>query len=102
MGAENLKQTIRELLSPAGITLNGDRPWDIRVRDERFYHRVLRDGSLGFGESYMEGWSECGQLDEFFTRILPTDPKEKIKKNWRLLVPALSAVIFNAGRKAKA
>ena len=102
MSTEKLKRAIQEILSPAGITLNGDKPWDIRVRDERFYHRVLRDSSLGFGESYIDGWWECGQLDELFTKILPTEPKEKIKKNWRLLVPMLSAVILNAGRKPKA
>jgi cyclopropane-fatty-acyl-phospholipid synthase len=102
MAAENLKRAIQKILSPSGITLNGDKPWDIRVMDERFYKRVLKEGSLGFGESYMDGWWECEQLDELFTKILPTHPKEKIKINWKLLVPMLSAVIFNAGRKAKA
>ena len=86
MAADKLKGTIQEILSPAGITLNGDKPWDLRVRDERFYQRVLRDSSLGFGESYMDGWWECEQLDELFAKLLPTDPKDKIKKNWRLLV----------------
>ena len=102
MAAEGFKRTVQEILSPAGIALNGDKPWDLRVMDERFYQRVLRESSLGFGESYMDGWWECDQLDELFARLLPTDPKEKIKNNWRLLAYILGAVIFNSGRKAKA
>jgi cyclopropane-fatty-acyl-phospholipid synthase len=102
MATDNLKSMIREILSPAGITLNGDQPWDIQVRDERFYPRIMRDSSLGLGESYVDGWWECEYLDEFFAKILPTQPKEKIKKNWRLMSHILGAVIFNTGRKSKA
>ena len=102
MTADRLKGAIEEILSPSGITLNGDKPWDIRVGDERFYQRVLREGSLGFGEAYMDGWWECEQLDEFFARLLPTEPKDKIRKNWRLLAYILSGLIFNIGRKARA
>jgi cyclopropane-fatty-acyl-phospholipid synthase len=102
MSADKLKGAIQEILSPAGITLNGEKPWDIRVRDERFYQRVMMDSSLGFGESYMDGWWECDQLDELFAKIMPTQPKDKIKRSWRLLILILRAVIFNAGRKTKA
>jgi cyclopropane-fatty-acyl-phospholipid synthase len=53
----------RELLAKAGITINGDRPWDLQVRDPRVYARMLRDGTVGFGEAYMEGWLDCERLD---------------------------------------
>jgi len=102
MASEKLKSIIQEILSPAGITLNGDKPWDLQIRDDRFYQRILRDSSLGFGESYVDGWWECDQLDELFAKLLPTDPKDKIKKNWRLRAYILSAVIFNVSRKSKA
>ncbi len=46
---------ICELLREAGITINGDAPWDIQVFDERVYQLVLTKGSLGFGEAYMDG-----------------------------------------------
>jgi len=102
MAEDILKKAVREILSSAGVTLNGDKPWDIRVKDERFYQRVLRDGSLGLGESYMDGWWECGCLDEFFMRLMPTEPKDKIKKNWRFLIGIFGEVILNPGRKRKA
>ena len=73
------KLFIEEILSQAGVTINGTRPEDIRVKDDRFYGRVLSDGSLGLGESYMEGWWECGRLDELFYRILKARLDEKVK-----------------------
>jgi cyclopropane-fatty-acyl-phospholipid synthase len=102
MGADKLRSLIQEVLSPAGININGNQPWDIRINDERFYQRVLSDGSLGLGESYMDGWWECENLDDFFCRLLPTQPENKIKKNWRLLLHILNAVILNRGCKSRA
>jgi hypothetical protein len=47
---------VHEILASAGITINGTMPWDIRINDERFYERIALEGSLGLGESYMDGW----------------------------------------------
>ena len=58
------------LLWSADVQVNGDRPWDIRLYDNRFFKRVTRDGTLGFAEAYMDGWWDCDQLDELFTRLL--------------------------------
>jgi cyclopropane-fatty-acyl-phospholipid synthase len=60
------------ILAKAGIVPNGNAPWDIKINDPRFYCRVLLEGSLGLGESYMEGWWDCERLDQFFARILRT------------------------------
>jgi cyclopropane-fatty-acyl-phospholipid synthase len=61
---------ITEWLASADIQVDGQRPWDITVHDPRFYNRVLADGSLGVGESYMDGWWDCARIDEFLTRAL--------------------------------
>jgi cyclopropane-fatty-acyl-phospholipid synthase len=102
MSASGLRAAIQEILSPAGVTINGEKPWDIRIKDDRFYQRVLRDGSLGLGETYMEGWWESEGLDDFFAKILPTQPEEKIKKNWGLLLNIFGEVVLNSGRKSQA
>ncbi|MEW6498072.1 MAG: cyclopropane-fatty-acyl-phospholipid synthase, partial [Cyanobacteriota bacterium] len=65
----NLKNYIQDTLAKADVQINGERPWDIQVHDENFYQRVVRDGSLGLGEAYVEGWWDCPKLDEFFTKI---------------------------------
>lgn len=59
-----------EMLERAGITVNGSQPYDIQVHNPHFYKRVLQEGSLGLGESYMDGWWECERLDLFFTRVI--------------------------------
>jgi len=63
------KRKVAELLKAADVEIDGDRPWDIRVRDERLYQRALAEGSLGVGESYMDGWWDVERLDEFFCRV---------------------------------
>jgi cyclopropane-fatty-acyl-phospholipid synthase len=98
----NLETVIQEILSPAGIRLNGDHPWDLQVREGRFYHRVLKEGSLGLGESYMDGWWDCEELDTFFAKLVPADPEAALKKNLRLLLYTLEAVVLNPGRKSHA
>ncbi len=101
-GGGNLEAVIQEILSPAGIRLNGDHPWDLQVRDGRFYHRVLKEGSMGLGESYMDGWWDCEELDAFFAKLVPTDPEAALKKNLRLLLYTLEAVVLNPARKSHA
>jgi hypothetical protein len=44
---------LAELLRGADVVLDGDRPWDMVVRDPRMARRILAQGSLGAGESYM-------------------------------------------------
>jgi cyclopropane-fatty-acyl-phospholipid synthase len=54
------------MLQQADIAINGERPWDVKVRDPRFFETVFAGGSLGLGESYMRGWWECKALNQFF------------------------------------
>lgn len=66
----NLAQKIiTDTLSRAGIRINGSNPWDIRVNKERFFRQAMR-GSLGFGESYMDGDWDADELDALFRRVL--------------------------------
>ena len=50
------KAVLTSMLAEADIRVGGDRPWDIRVHNEGLYKRVLREGTLGAGEAYLEGW----------------------------------------------
>ncbi|MBS0351699.1 MAG: cyclopropane fatty acyl phospholipid synthase [Proteobacteria bacterium] len=61
---------LAQLLEKAGIQINGSQPWDIRINDQRAINRILSEPSVGAGESYMDDWWDCQQLDEFFFRIL--------------------------------
>jgi cyclopropane-fatty-acyl-phospholipid synthase len=40
-------------------------PSDPQIKHPDFFKRVLQEGSLGLGESYMDGWWDCERLDIF-------------------------------------
>ena len=66
------------------MRFNGNRPHDIQVRDADIYRRILTRGSLGFGETYMDGLWECQQLDAMLSALLRPDINEKIRRLPRL------------------
>ncbi len=74
------KRAVQKLGSTADIRINGDRPWDIQVKDERCYPMILFHPNLGLGESYMKQWIECQQWDEFMDRILRTQATLKMEE----------------------
>ena len=52
----NAEKVIRDLFAEVDVVINGPNPADIQVKDRRFYQRVLAEGVLGFGESFMDDW----------------------------------------------
>lgn len=63
-----LRGLVERLAGPADIRVDGDRPWDVRVHDERLFRRVLSTGTLGLGEAYMDRWWDCDAIDEMVFR----------------------------------
>lgn len=102
MPAQKSELIIRNLLESAGIQINGSNPWDIKVHNTEFYDRVLRETSLGLGESYMDGWWDCEAVDEFICRVLLARLDEKVKGNWKILLYALRSRILNLQSSSKA
>jgi cyclopropane-fatty-acyl-phospholipid synthase len=81
------------LLALAGIRIDGARPWDIQVHDRHFFSRVLASGTLGFGESYMDGWWDCDALDEMCCRAIGAGLEKRfvvrLPNVWALLTALL-------------
>jgi len=93
-------QKIGDLLARAGIAIDGTQPWDLHVIDPRFYRRLLVEGSLGAGESYMDGWWEVEALDEFFARVfVHVDPYLAFRSPGARWL-ALKGAFFNRQRRA--
>jgi len=93
--ANNSEQWVQEIIKPTGITINGSNPWDIRIINSNFYSRIKKQGSLGLGESYMDGWWECDKLDEFFYRLLSFDISDRIGLSLPVLLGFIRAKLFN-------
>jgi cyclopropane-fatty-acyl-phospholipid synthase len=85
----------REALAASDVVVGGDRPWDIIVHDERFFTRILRDGTLGFGETYMDGWWDSPALDQTIDRICRARLRDHVKDSWVLLAHAVKARVLN-------
>ncbi|MGH7489268.1 MAG: cyclopropane-fatty-acyl-phospholipid synthase, partial [bacterium] len=62
MSQARYKQKLIQLLDGTGIHLDGPEPWDMQIHDPRVYGRILAHGSLGLGESYMDGWWDAEDL----------------------------------------
>ncbi len=92
MSAETV---IARLLTVADIEIDGERPWDMQVHNRDLFARVLAHGSLGLGEAYMDGWWDCEQLDEFFTRIVGADLGKRLRLTPHLAWLLLKSRLLN-------
>jgi cyclopropane-fatty-acyl-phospholipid synthase len=92
------KDAISELVSPAGVTINGTKPYDITVHNEEFYSRVLSQGNMGAGESYMDGWWDCEALDECYHKLLKAEIEKKVRPI-RLLPHVIKSRVLNMQTK---
>ena len=96
-----LRAKLETLLSEADVQLDGARPWDARVFDERLYQRVFAQGSLGVGEAWMDGWWDCDQLDELFCRVFRARLERRLRTS-ALLWQILRARLMNPQRLSRA
>jgi cyclopropane-fatty-acyl-phospholipid synthase len=93
-GASTLRGKAGRLLAKADIRLNGPRSWDIQLHSPDVLERVVSRGSLGLGESYMDGDWDADQLDDFFAHILRAKLDREVKP-LSLLLPVLRERVFN-------
>jgi cyclopropane-fatty-acyl-phospholipid synthase len=89
------KTVVTQLLQLAGITVDGTNPWDIKVRDERIYPALLKEGSLGLGESYMDGWWDCERIDLLIDRLILADLEKHVRQNKKFLLRTLLSRFVN-------
>lgn len=97
------RDLVSGLAARAGVEINGAGNCDLVVRDERFFERVARDGSLGLGESYMDEWWDTPDLAGLHHRIACArlgDTHESI--GWRLLARVLRARLMNLQSRKRA
>jgi len=89
------------LLAQADVRIDGDRPWDLRIHHPDTLPRILAKGSLGLGESYMDGWWDCDRIDEFIARVLRARLDEKVGSAG-LMLAALKARLMNLQSERRA
>ena len=99
MKAEEL---IRRLAEKADIRINGERPWDIKVHNSDLYARVLKQGTLGLGEAYMDGWWDCDDMDAMFCRALRARIEQVFSRTMPAWINSGAHALFNLQSRARA
>lgn len=98
---EVFQKKVQHLLELADIRINGSRCFDIQVHNEMLFQRVIAEGSLGLGESYMEKWWDFKNLDELFYRIVRAELNRRIKP-LRESLTLLKTAILNLQKPSRA
>lgn len=95
--AFKVPRSLAALADRAGFRFNGSEPWDVRVADPRLYRRIAAEGSLGFGEAYVDGWWECDRIDELCHRLLAVDVDRHVdgRLRFHMLGDFLRHTLFN-------
>ena len=98
-----LRGRVVALMEAAGVHPGGPGDCDPQILDPRFYGRVLREGSLGLGESYMDGWWTVRSLDGMLFRLMEHGVDDRVHglHGW---IDDLRALLLNlqSGRRALA
>lgn len=93
---------VTELLAKADVRIGGSRPQDIIVHDERLFDRIIRYGTLGLGEAYMDGWWDANSLDTFISTVLKADLEKEFKINIASIFTIAKAWLFNLQSSSRA
>jgi cyclopropane-fatty-acyl-phospholipid synthase len=99
---KSYEDIVRQLLSQAGIRIDGNNPWDIRVHNKEFYRRALVHNTLGLGESYMDAWWSCDAIDQLFERLVKAELHLKAQIPSRFKFMMLADRCINRQTRARA
>ena len=72
------------------------------MNDDRFYDHVVRYGSLGFGESYVDKWIEIPRVDETVSRFLNSPESNNYNSKLPIILFYLSSMLQNKQSKKRA
>lgn len=95
-----LRTSAQKILGLADIKIDGDRSWDIHAHNEKFFQRLFIQGSLGLGESYMDGWWDAERLDEFFHKVIKAGLSKRVNQ-LKLIVPYIKASLLNLQSRSR-
>src|SRR5687768_6387699 len=95
-----LRQRLERLLAYADVRIDGDREWDLQMHDPRLPMRLLAQGSLGLGESYMDGWWDARSLDGFLYHLLDARVDQRVRGAAAYL-DGLRAQLFNLQTRSR-
>ena len=79
MGSEAIEELVQDKFKLAGIDFKKENSCGLQIHDRRFYEKVLKNGSLGLGESYMDGWWDAEHIDDLMYHVTKSDLQSNAK-----------------------
>src|SRR5580698_6627443 len=99
---DRYRALIEEMFAKADVRIDGGRPFDIQVKDDRFYKRVMSNPALGIGESYMDGWWECDDLVEMIARFIRANLHKPSAADLKFVLYFFWIKLSGLGKQSKA
>lgn len=96
--SESAKRFVLGQLERTGVVLNGPNAWDPQVHNDRLWARLLRDGTLGLGESYMDGWWDAEALDQVLFRLVHASIQDAFPKDLAVMWSVARGRLLNLQR----
>jgi cyclopropane-fatty-acyl-phospholipid synthase len=100
--AKSTEAFARKLLAKAGIVIGGSEASDIAVHNPYLYGRVMRYGTLGLGEAYMDGWWDSPAVDQFISKLLTARLEREVRFSWANLAEIAKGLFFNLQAPSRA
>ena len=96
------KKLCLAILDNAGVPVNSSEPWSIQVKNELLWDRVVSQHELGLGESYMDGWWECQEIDQMLAKLVTVDAASQLTPSFSVVLSATKSNILNMQTKKRA
>ena len=97
---DKAESTVRDIMAMAEVGCDGQQPWDLKVNSNEFYRRLLGQGSIALGETYVDGLWDCEKIDVFIQKVLRAGLEHKISV-LSLLWPVLWSKLTNLQSKKR-
>jgi len=82
-----------DFFKKADIIINGSRPWDIQVHNDKFFKRLLRDGSIAW---------DCKAIDQMVYKALRANLYEELQNHIFRKIHFLKTLVTNQQSKSRA
>lgn len=97
--SETAKRFVIGQLEKAGFILNGPHAWDPQINNDALWARLLRDGTLGLGESYMAGWWDAPALDQFLFKLITAKVQDAFPRDLAVMWSVARGRLLNMQRR---
>jgi len=96
--SESAKRFVISQIERTGLVVNGPAPADPQIHNEGLWGRVLREGTLGLGEAYMDGWWDAEALDECLFTLIRADVQKAFPKDLAVMWSLARGKLLNLQR----